>query len=447
MVPVLMVLSLTLVTAWVMLTQQQRATIDGHLTREAVELQVLAEKAIDPATGVPFTAVDGVLSLYIQRTVPDPNETMFVMVDGRVLARTTDTPPVRLDQDPVFLAQVSKAAVASFGNFQTEVGNARYIVVPITGDSNQGALVGVIFSDLESKQIQDLLFRFAEIVLLALIAAMAVGWLVAGRALRPITQIRDTAHEIGESDLSKRISPSSAGSELNQLVDEFNAMLDRIEESFATSKQFVDDAGHELRTPLTVITGHLELINTDPSSEKSSLLIIQDEVARMSRIVKDLQTLTKSSQPDFVVRAEVSLRDLGDELLVKASHLENRVWRLGEIPDLRWSLDRQRITQAVMQLSENASKATTKSDIIELDIQVIDNELEISVSDSGPGIPLENRENIQRRFVRGNSKTSGDQGAGLGLAVVAAIAAGHNGELVISDSNLGGAKLTLRILR
>ena len=300
LVPVVMVLSLTLITAWSMLTTQQNQSIDGHLSREAQELQVLAEKAIDPSTDAKFASAKGLLDLYIQRTVPDPNETMFVMVNGSVISRTTDTPPVRLDQDVEFLELVTGVSKAGFGNYDTSVGNARYIVVPILGEGESGALVGIIFSDLESMQITDLLYRFAMIVLLSLIAAAAVGWLVAGRALRPVTNVRQTAHEIGASDLTKRISGTSGGTELKQLAAEFNLMLDRIQESFEINKQFVDDAGHELRTPLTIISGHLELMETDPSQTESSMLIVKDELDRMSRIVRDLQTLTRSSQPDFI---------------------------------------------------------------------------------------------------------------------------------------------------
>ena len=447
LVPVIMVLSLTLVTAWSMLTQQQNQAIDGHLSREAGELQILATKAIDPKTDTTFTSAKGLLELYVQRTVPDPNETMFVVVNGSVISRTTDTPAVRLDQDPEFLALVNQVTKAGFGNYQTAVGNARYIVVPIVSPDERGALVGIIFSDLESKQISDLLYRFALIVLLSLIAAAAVGWLVAGRVLRPITKVRQTAHEIGASDLSKRIADTSGGTELMQLAAEFNLMLDRIQESFEINKQFVDDAGHELRTPLTIISGHLELMEADPSQADSSMLIVKDELSRMSRIVRDLQTLTKSSQPDFIKCTEIRLVDLGDELFVKASQLGNRNWSLGEIPESSWSLDRERITQAILQISENAIRFTSDGDPIRIDIQLAGKGVEISVSDSGPGIPEASRDKITERFVRGDAQANSGQGAGLGLALVSAIAVGHGGKLVIGDSEFGGAKVTLRIPR
>jgi signal transduction histidine kinase len=167
----------------------------------------------------------------------------------------------------------------------------------------------------------------------------------------------------------------------------------------------------------------------------------------MSRIVRDLQTLTKSSQPDFIKRTEIRLVDLGDELFVKASQLGNRDWSLGEIPEASWSLDRERITQAILQVSENAIRFTSDGDPIRIDIQLVGKGVEISVSDSGPGIPEASRDRITERFVRGEAQANSGQGAGLGLALVSAIAVGHGGKLVIGDSEFGGAKVTLRIPR
>ena len=447
LVPVVMVLSLTLATAWVMLTQQQNDSIDRHLSREANELQILADRAIDPRTGGSFTSVQGLLDLYIQRTVPDPNETMFVLVNDAVVSRTTDDPSVRLDQDRDFLDLVLSYQEAGFGNYQTDVGNARFIVVPVYGGSDSGAMVGVIFSDIESQEIANLLFRFALIVLLALAAAAAVGWLVAGRVLQPINYIRETAHAIGVSDLKQRIPATTGGVELQQLATEFNLMLDRIEDLFAKNQQFVDDAGHELRTPLTIISGHLELMEREPTQAAQSMVIVKDELARMSRLVRDLQTLTKSTQPDFIQREATELTDLGDELFVKASQLAERNWLLGEVSNQTWELDRERITQAVLQLAENAVRFTKPGEAISIAVESIGDQVEISVSDSGPGISAVERERITERFVKGSDPAAVGSGAGLGLALVKAIAKGHGGELVIGDSELGGAKLTLRLPR
>jgi len=387
------------------------------------------------------------LDLYIQRTVPDPNETMFVLVNDAVVSRTTDDPSVRLDQDRDFLDLVLSYQEAGFGNYQTDVGNARFIVVPVYGGSDSGAMVGVIFSDIESQEIANLLFRFALIVLLALAAAAAVGWLVAGRVLQPINYIRETAHAIGVSDLKQRIPATTGGVELQQLATEFNLMLDRIEDLFAKNQQFVDDAGHELRTPLTIISGHLDLMERDPAQAEQSMVIVKDELARMSRLVRDLQTLTKSTQPDFIKREATELTDLGDELFVKASQLAERNWLLGEVSNQIWDLDRERITQSVLQLAENAVRFTKPGEPISIAVESIGDQVEISVSDSGPGISALERDRITERFVKGSDPAAVGSGAGLGLALVKAIAKGHGGELVIGDSELGGAKLTLRLPR
>ena len=105
------------------------------------------------------------------------------------------------------------------------------------------------------------------------------------------------------------------------------------------------------------------------------------------------------------------------------------------------------ITQAVLQLCENASRFTSTEDQILIDIDSSDSFVDVSVSDSGPGIPLEMRENIKKRFVRGARGNTDSSGAGLGLAVVTAIAQGHDGELMIEDSSFGGARLVIRVPR
>ncbi|MEK9578151.1 MAG: histidine kinase dimerization/phospho-acceptor domain-containing protein, partial [Aquiluna sp.] len=282
--------------------------VDDHLAREAQELNLLSERAFDPRTGQPLTSPRALLELYITRTIPDPNETMFVLEDGVVFARTTDTPPVRLDRDANFLALANQTSAATFGNWNTEVGNARYVVVPVQADGSTGALVAIIFSDLNAAPMRDLLLRFALIGLFALVGMVALGYLAAGRIFRPIQKLTEFASEVGEERLQHRFEVVDSNNELDRLGIEFNTMLDRLEESFKSQKQFVDIAGHELRTPLTVIRGHFDLVKANPAEAEQSLPIIEDELERMSRLVQDLQTLTKASAPEFVRPETTELR-------------------------------------------------------------------------------------------------------------------------------------------
>jgi signal transduction histidine kinase len=441
-VPVVLLLTVLLGTISSLVLAEKHKEIDIHLAREANELELLAAKAIDPKTGKSFTSAADLLLLYIGRTIPDPNETMFVVVNGLVSARTTDTPPVRLDKDLPFLGIVQSSSKTTFGNYTSDAGNARYMVVPVVTETDTGALVAIIFSDQDSASIVDLLVRFALISMFSLIGVGTVGWLVAGRVLRPVTELRKTAHAIRVDDLSQRIPVSGGNSELDQLASEFNLMLDRIQEAFKSQQRFVDDAGHELRTPLTIIMGHFDLMDQDPTQTESAMPIIRDELGRMSRLVQDLQTLTKSSSPNFTLLQSSEVSDLASDIEQKAKGLSGRRIQFSSATGLA-KLDPQRVTQAVLQLIENAIKHTTVQDQIRVKFE-LEKDLVITVEDSGAGIPESDVERVFEPFFRSKGQQN-LEGSGIGLALVKAIAQAHGGSVEAGKSELGGAKITMRL--
>ena len=445
MIPVLvLIVVLTSAISSLVLADNARQ-VDDHLAREAQELNLLSQRATDASTGQPLTDPRALLELYITRTIPDPNETMFVIADNVVFARTTDTPPIRLDRDPAFMELVSGAQQLRFGDFETEVGNARYVVVPVRGEVSSGALVAIIFSDLNAAPMRDLLLRFGLIAALALVGMLALGYLAAGRIFRPIKALTEFASEVGEDRLTQRLNVTKTNNELDQLGVELNTMLDRLEDAFQAQREFVDIAGHELRTPLTVIRGHLDLIRANPEEAEAAMPIIEDELSRMSRLVQDLQTLTKSSSPEFVQPESTSLKELSADLKVKIGSMTGR--KISVVADDEiWQLDNQRISQAVLQLVENALKYTPVKAKIGVAFNVSGNTLEISVSDGGKGIPEEQRDGIWNPFVRGKGKQN-VEGSGIGLSLVRAIANAHNGSVAVTESELGGAKFLMRIPR
>lgn len=441
---VLLIVVLTAAISSLVLSDNARE-VDDHLAREARELSLLSQRAIDPKTGLAISDPKVLLELYITRTIPDPNETMFVLSDSLVFARTTDSPPVRLDLDEEFLNLVNQTQQVKFGDWDTEVGNARYVVVPVSSAERSGALVAIIFSDQDSAPMRDLLFRFVLIAVFALIGMLAIGYLVAGRIFRPIQSLTDFAKEVGEDQLQTRLPLTGSGDELDQLASEFNRMLQRLEEAFRSQKEFVDIAGHELRTPLTIVRGHLDLMQQNPAETESSMPIIRDELERMSRLVQDLQTLTKASSPDFVQLAEVDLVALAADLKSKIMTLTKRKISV-DADKGEWNLDAQRISQAVLQLVENAIKYTPARSKIGVSIQLGEESLSISVSDNGPGVPAELRGQIWEPFVRGKGQQN-IEGSGIGLSLVLAVARAHGGVAKVEDNPGGGAKFVIEIPR
>lgn len=445
MIPAILLLVVLTGAISALVISDKAQEIDLHLSREARELSLLAERAIDPRSGDSITDPKALLELYITRTIPDPNETMFVVADGLAFARTTDTPPVRLDLDAAFMALVTQASEVVLGDWETSVGNARYLVVPVTANNSSGALVAIIFSDADSAPIQELLIRFALISMFALLGLLAIGYLVAGRIFAPIKSLTEFARGLGEDRLGDRIPVGDKRDELDSLALEFNRMLDRLEDAFQSQRQFVDIAGHELRTPLTIIRGHFDLMRANPVEANSAIPIIQDELQRMSRLVGDLQALTKSGSPDFVHVDEVDLKGFTDELRAKVAAMTKR--KVGfESSEGQWRLDAQRISQATLQLVENALRHTPKSAKINVAFESLDDFLLIVVEDSGKGVQAELRESIFEPFIRGPGKQNID-GSGIGLSLVRAIAQAHGGSAAVDESPLGGARFVVKIPR
>lgn len=443
LLPTAIVLALSWITTRAVLLERLDDRIDQELTGEVSELRLLAERGVDPATGLPFADAGSLLRQYLARSIPDANETMFAVVDGRVEARTADTPPVRLDSVPELVDAATSLDAVSYGNLPTSAGEVRYVAVPVTvqGSTSQGALVVGIFRDLESTDIDESLTTWLLLSLAALVMATVIGWFVAGRVLAPVQQMAETARQISAEQLGRRIPLTGRDDELDELATSFNGMLDRLDTSFAAQRAFVDDAGHELRTPLTVIRGNLELLESAPEGRAQGVAIALDEVDRMSRIVSDLQTLTKATQPGFVRPEPVDGGDLVDDVVVRAHAMAPRSWVVDARPVGRFSLDRQRMTQALVQLVDNAVKHTADGDEIGIGGDVASDGVRFWVRDGGPGVPEAERTRIFDRF----ATTGGGEGAGLGLSIVSAIAEGHGGSVRYEDSPGGGATFALTV--
>ncbi len=279
---------------------------------------------------------------------------------------------------------------------------------------------------------------------LALLLVTGFAAWQAGRLLAPLRTLRETADEITDTDLSLRL-PVTGNDDITALTRTVNGMLDRLEEAFTGQRQFLDDAGHELKTPLTVLRGHLELLdvgNPEEIAETRDLLL--DEVDRMARLVGDLILLAKSDRPDFISRRPVDLTGLTVDVLAKARGLADRRWSLDETASVTAEVDEQRLTQALLQLCDNAVKHTGSGDEIALGSSYDGSTARLWVRDSGPGVPPGDRDQIFDRFGRG-TVSDHDEGFGLGLSIVRAIAQAHAGTVTVADARPHGAVFTLLV--
>ena len=231
-------------------------------------------------------------------------------------------------------------------------------LVPVTNTQGEGSLVIVNFLRDEHEELDRTLQTYTLIALLSLGLITTIAAFQSGRLLAPLRTLESTAREITTTDLSRRI-PERGNDDITALTRTINSMLERLDSGFAAQRQFLDDAGHELKTPLTVLRGHLELLDgEDPAELAQTRELLLDEVDRMSRLVQDLILLAKSRRPDFLVLGEVHLADLTQSVLAKATALGDREWQLDGVARGRAVLDEQRVTQALLQLADNAVKHT-----------------------------------------------------------------------------------------
>ena len=421
------------------------ARIDEALTQEAEELRRLA-RGRDPTTGEPFgEQVDRIFEVFLRRNLPVRNEMFLTFVDGETFERSVGRPIYRLDEDPDFVAPFRRVTEADRGRVETPAGEVDYLAVPVrAGDEVRGVFVAAIFRDEELADVTPAVWGAAGVGIATLLIGSLLAWRVAEGVLRPVRSVTDTAAAISTSELTRRINVEGSD-EISGLASTFNEMLDRLEEAFRAQRRFVDDAGHELRTPITIIRGHLEVLEDDPEERERTLALVVDELDRMNRIVNDLLLLAKARQPDFLDLETVDVGRLTEELHAKATALGPRNWRLEAVGRGVIVADRQRLTQAVMQLAQNATEHTAEGDDIALGSRVTGGRAVLWVRDEGGGISREVRDRIFQRFARGGNGARPSGGAGLGLPIVKAIVEAHHGSVRVDSAPGRGATFALEI--
>jgi signal transduction histidine kinase len=296
-------------------------------------------------------------------------------------------------------------------------------------------------------------FELAGAIGLAL--ALLAAYLVGTRVTAPIRRSSEVAARVDAGDLSPRIRlPGSASSELLVLAEALNHMLDRLATAFATQREFVADASHELRTPLTVLRGQIDVLSggdrADGSLSAAELervqRLMEAEVARLTRLVDDLLVLAQSDRDDFLYPTRVRLDELVTELWDGLSLIAERDFQVGPLEPLTVTADPDRLAQALRNLARNAITHTRAPDgLVRVDVTRHEQAtVRITVSDDGPGIAPELRQRVFERFFRTDeARTRAAGGAGLGLAIVQAIAEAHHGAVHVSESAAGGAAFAL----
>ncbi|MEA5573047.1 HAMP domain-containing sensor histidine kinase [Calothrix sp. UHCC 0171] len=430
------------------ITEFQKIVTEGYKNQEAEDLERLRKRKDKIIWEPPQNLAEliEIFNIYFSDELPDDDVYFIAVVKGEFYTSTPRALPNAIDRNSALMKRWLKLTEASRDEVKVDdprVGSILYAAYPIRINNEvMGVFIAAHTTAGEREEALEALQVISEVQYFALIVALLLAWFAAGRVLAPLRTFIQTAQSISESNLAKRI-PVDGGGEIAELAKTFNAMMDRLEAAFATQRNFINDAGHELRTPIAIIRGHLELMGDEPEEQQETLAIAMDELDRMTRFVDDLVLLAKAERPDFLILDQVDIAAFTEEVFNKAKALAPRNWQLDAVAKGKMLVDRQRLTQAIMNLAHNATQYTEEDSIIYIGSGISKGKVRFWVQDTGAGITPADQKRIFERFARAANSHRRSEGAGLGLSIVKAITQAHSGKIYLKSALGTGSTFTL----
>ena len=339
----------------------------------------------------------------------------------------------------------------------------RAVHYPVTVTDRSGTrwYIGAVIVGERLNTMQETLGSLRQVLMVAsglgILLAMAGGWIMAGRALRPVDQVTAAAARIAAGDgtaasLAARLPVPPADDELARLSSTFNAMLDRLQASFRAQERFVADASHELRTPLTAIRGNVDVLSRQTRNGARVLMSgdlapalddIRAESDRMRRLLDDLLLLARSdagdgSRPFPITQSQRIRLDMiaGEAVRSAGSMSEGQVLELEAPRPVFVDGDPDRLRQLIMILLDNAIRHTSAGGHVRVAVaSAADGTARIAVRDDGEGIAAEHLPHVFERFYRADgARGRASGGTGLGLAIARAICRAHGGDIEVRST-------------
>ncbi|MCL4370736.1 MAG: HAMP domain-containing histidine kinase [Chloroflexi bacterium] len=381
-----------------------------------------------------------------------PNAPTAPAVDPRGLESRPSTPPY----DPILGLVPPFAAVdtgqGTFGLATASDGTRwRLYLLPLDGQPARYLLAAAPLNAIDS-----FIQRFRQLVGLLALAGAAItvfaSWTIVDRALRPVATLTETAADIaGSGKFDRRVPVGSRRDELEHLAATFNGMLNRLEKAYKSQQRFVGDASHELRAPLTAIQANLELLRTHPRMPEAERTEAVEEASReadrLTRLVADLLALARADAGVPLSRQEVELDRVLLNAVNEARHLARG--QKVEIDHLEPAMvrgDPDRLKQLLLILLDNAFKYTPRSGSVKVALSRGARMAELTVQDTGVGIPPEDLPNVFERFYRADPARSRDPGGtGLGLSIARWIARQHGGDITLASELERGTTVTVHL--
>lgn len=305
--------------------------------------------------------------------------------------------------------------------------------------------------------IAQFLWYYSILLPLMIVLASLLGWFMTGRALVPIVNVARTAQRITGSNLRVQIPPRGTGDELDRLIEAFNRMVERLDASFQQTKQFSADVSHELRTPLTAIRGQLEvalLAAKTPEQYQEAIINALEDVERLSQTIRALLQLSQAESGQLALQKHpvdlsALITGLMEQFELPAETGKVRLTK--SLPaECMAEVDRIQVERLISNLVSNAIKYTPEGGTVHVGLQGRGAAVELTVEDTGIGIPAASLPHIYERFYRvpgQPGERSADHGLGLGLSFVAWIVKEHRGEIEVASTPGSGTKFVVRLPR
>lgn len=328
--------------------------------------------------------------------------------------------------DPTLIAELEEVALE---------------IQDVDGDEGQALLVGAVARDEVNESLQAVQDALTLIVPALVLAMGVLIWFLVGRALRPVQAMSERVDAISTTSLNQRVPVPAGSDEVSNLATVMNRMLDRLQRGDSRQRQFAADASHELRSPLSTVRAAAEIIEHNPTSIRTETLAadIVAEADRMDRLIGDLLHLSRVDEERPSGTTERI--DLGQ---LVADNARGAI--VTSVPDLFVTGSTDHLSRLVENLVANAHRHA-ESQVRVATSRFDSTTIELRVDDDGAGVAEEDRTEIFERFSRLDEARSRDQGgAGLGLALVKAIATRHGGQVHVETSKtLGGASFVVRL--
>ena len=427
-----------------------REQIDSRLLAETTSLRRRFEERT--SIGL-YTPVLGI----IERVPGDPNITFCVTAksppsgsNGLPFTNRNNNAPATIDTSAADLiildssvADLCRINPATDPGSDMRINLVMRVVIVNTAD-NRYTLITAYDTTNERKMLKRMLDNSIYVTGLLLIASFIGSFLIGYTIIHSISRISRTARRIVDGDFSERVpTHANDADEMSQLADDLNHMLDRIEALITSQRQVTNNIAHDLRSPLNRMRNRMEVALLDRNSEAAALReVIADSVEDAENLLKTFNALLNIAQVESRAKDDFKheslsaicddLAELYDVMTEEGEHsFEAHIERGLDIMG-----NRQLIAQAITNLLDNAVKYTPSGGHITLTAEQRGENIHVSVGDNGHGIPPDKRDDVLKRFVRLDSARS-TPGNGLGLSLVSAIVALHNGSLQLHDNKPG----------